>query len=162
MQPLEPAKIIRSPVKQFIKEVMKLGSTRQAAKDLYNERMGDCWKNDLYTVLVNKGLNIPADMNPQREEDLVWISIRRNDREPIINWRDKQAIKNQLLGEECEAVEIYPAESRLVDTSNQYHLFGYANGDRLQFGFQQRAVCDISFLKSKQEPFNENSQARSG
>jgi len=28
-----------------------------------------------------------------------------------------------IVGEEHEAFEVYPAESRLVDTANQYHLW---------------------------------------
>jgi hypothetical protein len=37
----------------------------------------------------------------------------------VHDWRDLQRIKNQLVGPECEAVELYPAESRKVDTANQ-------------------------------------------
>jgi len=30
-----------------------------------------------------------------------------------------------VLGDHWEAVELYPQEDRLVDTSNQYHLFAW-------------------------------------
>ena len=55
-----------------------------------------------------------------------YLSIKRLDREPINDWRAMQKIKNAIVGNEWEAVEIYPAESRLVDTANQYHLFCWA------------------------------------
>ena len=54
-----------------------------------------------------------------------YLSIKRNDREPLCDWRAKQRIKNAVLGDHWEAVELYPQEDRLVDTSNQYHLFAW-------------------------------------
>jgi hypothetical protein len=75
--------------------------------------------------------------------DLITLSIRRDDRRPIIDWRDVQWIKNQLLGPEVEAVQLFPAESRLVDTSNQYYLFANAEpGYRFPFGFESRLVME--------------------
>jgi hypothetical protein len=38
-------------------------------------------------------------------------------------WRDFQRIKDELCGPEMEGVELYPARSRLVDTSNQFHIW---------------------------------------
>ena len=54
-----------------------------------------------------------------------YLSIKRIDRKPLSDWRAKQRIKNAVLGDDWEAVEIYPMEKRLVDTSNQYHLFAW-------------------------------------
>ena len=55
---------------------------------------------------------------------LIQISIKRHDHKPIDPpWRDKQAIKTQVVGEDREGVEIYPAKSRLQDQSHQYHLW---------------------------------------
>ncbi len=51
------------------------------------------------------------------------ISIRRHDNAPCHNWRDFQEIKNQLLGPDHNMVEVYPSESRLLDTDNVYHLW---------------------------------------
>lgn len=63
------------------------------------------------------------------------ISIRRHDWKPCLDWRDKQAIKNQIAGPECEAAEVYPAESRVVDTSNWSHLWVLPLSERFSFGF---------------------------
>ena len=72
------------------------------------------------------------------------INIRRVDGAAVFDWRHRQLIKNQLLGEECEAVELYPAESRLVDTSNKYHLFGFANPEmRFPFGIDNGNGRDV-------------------
>jgi len=85
----------------------------------------------------------------------VVLSIKRNDREPCNDWRDFQAIKNQLVGPECEAVQLYPAESRLVDSSNQYWLWCVSDpAYRFPFGFTERLVNDgsVTVGKSKQRP----------
>jgi hypothetical protein len=66
----------------------------------------------------------------------------------------KQAIKNGIVGEECEAVELYPAESRLVDTANQYHLWALPSDlMRFPFGFRERSVTETALGKSKQRAF---------
>lgn len=53
----------------------------------------------------------------------VHLTIRNQDGTSRRDWREFQRIKNELVGEEAEGVEIYPAESRLVDTINHYHLW---------------------------------------
>lgn len=73
---------------------------------------------------------------------MTWLSIKRIDRRPIHDWRDLQRIKNAIVGPEREAVEIYPAESRLTDTANQYHLWCFPEGYRLPFGYADRVVTE--------------------
>lgn len=100
-------------------------------------------KNSLYQVELRLA-----------EGDLIWLSIKRLDKQPIHDWRDLQRIKNELVGPECEAVELYPAESRLVDTANQYHL--YCSPDptfRFSFGMKNRLVSDKNAGGSVNRPF---------
>src|ERR1700733_13039999 len=54
--------------------------------------------NDLYLVLVHK------------EQRIVHLTISRLDEKPCDNWQHFQQIKNELVGKECEAVELYPAD----------------------------------------------------
>ena len=75
------------------------------------------WKNDVYTVYAR---TIPS---PEGLPPFAWLSIKRNDRQPIHDWRDLQSIKNQIVGPDVEAVELYPAADRTVDQANQYHLW---------------------------------------
>lgn len=70
----------------------------------------------------------------------VHLSIKRHDRRPVHDWRHLQRIKNEILGPEVEAVELYPAEARKVDGANQYHLWAFP-GYRFPFGQQFREVC---------------------
>lgn len=93
------------------------------------------WVNDLYQV-----------SRTELDNGGVHLYIRRRDGRPIFrDWRHFQRIKNELVGLECEAVELYPAESRLVDSTNKYHLFGSPNPTfRFSFGYTERDVADGS------------------
>ena len=113
------------------------------------------WRNDVYTVMLRK-------VRPQDPfGEILWLSIKRNDREVAHDWRDMQRIKTELVGAEFEAVELYPAESRHVDTANQYHLWVFASGYKLPFGFTERVVAGVvtktgnpDLDAAKQRPFN--------
>lgn len=87
------------------------------------------YENDVYRV---EAVNSPP---------FVHLDICRHDGLPCKNWRDFQRIKNELVGPDLEAVELFPAESRLVDTSNQYHLWVHTDPNyRFPFGFLERLV----------------------
>jgi hypothetical protein len=93
--------------------------------------------------------------------EMTWLSIKSIDQSATHDWRHFQRIKNELVGNECEGVEIYPAESRCVDSSNQYHLFVMRDPKlRLPFGFKERLVLDDGELcektGAKQRPFEKN------
>lgn len=95
----------------------------------YNKELdGEVFKNSAYTVFRRK-----------RSDGTIHLSIRRNDRQPCRDWRDFQHIKNELCGPEWEGLELYPAQSRLVDAANQYHL--WCTPERLPFGFNETLVA---------------------
>lgn len=96
-------------------------------------------------VFVNNGYVVHVDESPTKLADawpdMIHLSIRRLDRKPIRDWRDLQQIKNLLVGAQHEGIEVFPAEERLVDTSNQYHLFVFKDPEiRVPFGFTDRLV----------------------
>ena len=137
MQPFVQDKLDMPPVKDFIKETMEdFGISREAAKREYNRlKSQEIWVNELYQVNIDKDTDLSDMPFP------VWhLSIKRRDKQPIHDWRDLQAIKNMLAGEEVEAVEVYPAESRLMDGANQYHLWAFPEGQSLALGWRQRYV----------------------
>ena len=113
------------------------GATKLLNDDL---KKTETWINDLYQVQKRYEAN-----------DVIHLNIRRRDGAPIIrDWRHFQLIKNQLIGEECEAVELYPAESRKVDTSNKYHLYGIPDPSfRFPFGWEDR---DVSYDEHRDVP----------
>ncbi len=104
----------------------------------------EVWANNIYEVFVYRGskANLSTlDGTPTGFPEMVWLSIKRYDRKPIHDWRDFQSIKNQVIGKEHDALEIYPKESRLVDMANQYHLWVIADPKIiLPVGFIQRSV----------------------
>ena len=53
-------------------------------------------------------------------------------------------MKNVLVGAECDAMQIYPAESRLVNSANQYHLIVLPEDTSLPFGFNGRFTREES------------------
>jgi hypothetical protein len=129
------------PSNALIEETARsLGIPRRRAISLLQRetKFAEIWRNDVYQVLrrvvppEEKGLSMP----------MVHLNIRRIDGEPILrDWRDFQEIKNQLVGPECEAVELYPAESRKVDTSNKYHLWCFTDpAHGWPFGWTRRDV----------------------
>jgi hypothetical protein len=81
---------------------------------------------------------------------MVHLSIKRIDRLPIRDWRDLQRIKNELVGEDAEAVELFPMEKRTVDTSNQYHLWVFPEFE-FPFGFVTRAVTNGGGVKGARQ-----------
>lgn len=91
----------------------------------------------------------------QSEEPLIHLSIKWHDRRPIHDWRDLQRIKNEICGPEREGVELYPAESRLVDTANQFHLWILPKGQSMPFGYRSRAVTNVGHDGAIQRPFEE-------
>jgi hypothetical protein len=111
---------------------------------------GEVWGNDRYTVVRRVQYPQEPGFPP-----LVWLSLHTHDREPLQDWRELQAIKNQLMGPEVEAVQLYPAESRLVDTANEIHLWGFGDDSfRWPFGFDSRLVAEGHYTtKAQQRPF---------
>lgn len=111
----------------------------------------EIYLNDAYQVSVRSFYSELLDAG------MVHLSIKRIDKEPVRDWRDLQEIKNQLVGRECEGVELFPAESRLVDTANQYHLWCFALPDyRFPIGWTTRLVSGEDALpdlpRVKQRP----------
>jgi len=88
---------------------------------------------------VQKRIGYSFGPNPR---PIAWLRIRSLG-PTLHDWRDMQEIKNLLCGPECEAVEIYPPESDLVDANDYFHLWVFLDGFRLPFGFRQgRCVAD--------------------
>jgi len=89
------------------------------------------YTNDLYEVQVFS------------RPPFIHLNICRHDERPCLNWEHFQQIKNEIVGTECEAVELFPAQSRLVDAGNVYHLWVHASpAFRFPVKFEHR--CGVS------------------
>ena len=75
------------------------------------------------------------------------MAIRINNGDDYLcDWREFQQIKNELCGEEYCGIELYPPESRMVDTVNVFHIWVMPKDKDLPLGYAYR---DVSF---DQEP----------
>tara|TARA_Y100000034_G_scaffold125659_1_gene175672 strand:- start:234 stop:836 length:603 start_codon:yes stop_codon:yes gene_type:complete len=113
------------------------------------ERYVGLWSNSRYTVME---YTVEADERCPFPS-VTWLSIKRNDRGVVVEWRDLQRIKNEICGAEREAVQMFPVESRLVDTANQYHLWVLPAGLTFPFGMRGRVVSEGLSEGVVQEPW---------
>lgn len=113
------------------------------------------YQNARYEVHVHRFTKMPIGMT------VIQLSIKRRDKREIHDWRDLQRIKNEIVGPEIEAIEIYPAESRLVDTANQYHLWCFPEGHQVPVGYCDGRVVMAAdsnaktSMGSRQRPFED-------
>lgn len=137
-----------SAVRQLYKESDPDKAFKEISDTITNMvRCDEIWLNEVYQVNVRR-----------LEDGTVHLSIKRIDKQPCNDWRDFQEIKNQLVGRECEAVQLYPAESRVVDTANQYHLWCSSNPKfRFPLGWNAgRVVTNGVIGKSEQRPHKQS------
>lgn len=129
---------------------------REVGKTSGQAGPGRVFENNHYRVIMR----FIGQGNPMGEEQPKtirgwWLSIHTLDKTAEHDWRDYQRIKNELCGEETEGVELYPAESRKVDTSNQFHLYVF-EGFKFPFGFRDRLIIENPTLPgTKQRPSGE-------
>lgn len=120
----------------------------EAKQEVQRVKETTVYLSDTYQVNV-RDVNVPAF-----NCFVTHLSVKRRDKAAFHDWREMQQIKNAICGPEREAVELYPAESRLVDTSNQYHLWVLPKGMQYPFGYTERLVCNDSVNGTVQRPFD--------
>lgn len=142
-----PASKSKKELDELFDKISKIGNISVLeAKEIWEKRLNttDLYDNDTYTVTVDKS-----------NTHVIHLSIRRNDRNEVHDWRDLQEIKNLLVGKEYIGVEIYPRENDVVDTANQYHLWVFKDKNfRFPFGFDKGLKSDESIEgQTKQRKF---------
>jgi hypothetical protein len=109
----------------------------------------EVWESSRYSCSVRrykKGFFV-------KNSAYIVVGISNADESSKHDWRDFQAIKNQLAGRDWEAIELYPAESRLKDPSNRFYLWCVPKGI-LAFGLPGgRRVLDADEAIAPQRPF---------
>ena len=122
---------------------------------MFNSGQLKMYQNSLYTVMVRT-------LDANNDDGVIHLSIRHNDRKPIRDWRHFQRIKNELVSAEREALELYPAESRLVDEANQYHLWVLPTGEIFPLGFNEGRLVggsdEASEIGAKQREYEVESE----
>jgi len=121
------------------------------AGEVDNTDCPELWVNDVYTVTVRRYTT--ERVFGVGRGGMIQLGISSHDGTARHDWRDFQAIKNQLAGEECEAIELYPAESRRLDPSNYYTLCGFPGIKRLRIGVERREILTPDEAKAPQRGF---------
>ena len=120
-------------VERLRKEAASLGMDfeHEVAPRLFNHP-GELFVNDRFDVIR------------ERFGPMWHLSIRPHEPNRGRLWHEFQQIKNELVGPDNEGVELFPAEDRLVDTADQYHLWIVADPTyRFPFGYSDgRLVTD--------------------
>lgn len=112
-------------------------STEEAYRMIGVVLSEEVYVNDTYQVSVTRGHQTGREGWPS----MAHISVMRLDKQPSRSWSDMQAIKNQLMGESNEGIEIYPAEDRLTDCAPQYHVWCFEDDTfRIPMGWTTRKV----------------------
>jgi hypothetical protein len=112
----------------------------------------ELWVNDIYQVAVRYWLHEQVFKVPKGR--LIQLGIASHDGTARHDFRDMMAIKDQLAGPECEAVELYPANSRLLDPSNYYSLLCFPDISRIRIGSNgERDVRDTHEALAPQRGF---------
>lgn len=94
------------------------------------------WRNSFYTVFRK-------DLEPSLDADsAVRLSIKHNQGKAIREWKHLQRIKNELVGAEREAVEIFPPESMVTSLDNEHHLFVTPVGVSSIYVYEEKARAD--------------------
>jgi hypothetical protein len=147
-------------VTSFVEVPMDAAATEMNHREIFWELPDDVFREQFGGRLPSREEKLALieekvkSLNPERvfENDTYWVGmtrrppfihldIRRHDGGTCKEWRDFQHIKNELVGPEFEAIELFPAESRLIDTANQYHLWVIADPKgRFAVGWWRRCV----------------------
>ena len=88
------------------------------------------WSNGTYYAILDKDCDSEFLVGSDLFGHHVWYlrvgridSIFQTQGVPIHDWSVLQGIKNEIVGPEFEAVELYPAQSRLMNRECCYHLW---------------------------------------
>lgn len=72
-----------------------------------------------------------CDVTHSARTGLRHLRIRRQDGGRHFPWWHLQALKNELLGEEVYAVEVFPPQNDVIDVFNFRHLWEVQDGGTL-------------------------------
>lgn len=88
------------------------------------------WLNRTYSVqhIVHNGLEV--------------LMVRRHDGKPDFPWPHLQRIKDQLVGPDREAVQVFPRADEVVDSANMAHIWIVPASERLPYTFENLGRLD--------------------
>jgi hypothetical protein len=112
---------------------------REITPGMYREALGvdpgpdtsaitHAFVNNLYSVQVSELLTEAGSV--------VHLWIRRHDESTTRSWSELQRIKDELVGRDRTAVEVFPPADEVVDQANMFHLWVLPAHLRLPFSLK--------------------------
>lgn len=113
------------------------------------EEEGRIYHNSRYQVSLQRLPSVVAN------SAMIVLSVQRLDGSPLVPYRDRMRIKDELVGPECEGIELLPARSHALPSMNGCALWVVDDpAFRFPFGFPRRYVSDQVLLPGVvQEPW---------
>ena len=85
--------------------------TSEAAPKFPNGKLLGFYANNLFSIQCFEVRGVKV------------YGIRRHDQATNISWETKQRIKNEIIGKDISAIEVFPRDCDLVDQANMYWLW---------------------------------------
>lgn len=123
----------KAPMGPWERRDLAVDHPQRAALEPEEFWLAQCWLNNRYSVQRSVFV---CDWG---EVDHLWV--RRHDGERVRSWIDLQQIKDNLLGPDRVALEVFPPAAELVDQAHMVHLWSPPLGFALPFwlvGAKQR------------------------
>ena len=99
--------------------------------------------------------------NPENATGYIHLSIRSRENDHLAHdWRDLMRIKNELVGPDREAVEVYPSMNRIHDTANQFHLWVLPEGEMTPAGWLSAEIVHKHQIEQSTNPFIQKGNQR--
>lgn len=73
-----------------------------------------------------------------RRDPKLPANIVTNNGTGELTWAEKQQIKDELFGADRVAIEVFPAEDRMVNTADVYHLWVFDKHFKIPFGIHPK------------------------
>lgn len=100
--------------------------------------IGNGWFGEIDRVYVDEEKRYAVQIRDvETEWGIVQHAAIRNVGNTDIPWVEKQRIKNEIFGLDTTAIEVFPAQSELVDEANMYHLWILPIGMKLPFTLKE-------------------------
>lgn len=106
----------KMPWNQFQDVTLESKMRSQAFNSLQGYKVDKVYQNNKYIVQIK--YRVPRD-----GDYYTRAMIRRSDSAAIYSWQDMFRIKNEVFGNEVEAIQFFPRSSELVDSANLYWLW---------------------------------------
>lgn len=95
----------------------------------WSDRLAAHPNKTIEKFLVSKTVSVQVSfLSHKVYGKIVHLWVRRNDEQPI-GWTQLQRVKNEILGNEVTAIQVFPKKSKLIDQVNMYHLWGFLDYD---------------------------------